>query len=157
MKIRFFRLSALLLFLFIVKIIVSCTPESCIGETISFANITFYKKATNRLTSPDSITVFGIGRDSAKLYSSAKNLSIINLPLDASRDTCEFIMKIDLMTDTLKFIYSSYPHLISKVCGITFYHSLNSLITSRNAIDTIFIENKNITTFSNENIRIIYY
>jgi hypothetical protein len=139
------------------KLIASCTPESCIGETTSFVHVTFYKSATNKLTAPDSITVFGIGRESERLYGKALNASVINLPLDASSDNCGFIIKINDKTDTLKFTYTSYPHLISKECGITFFYSLEDLHTGGTAIDTVLIRNKNITTFNEENIRIIYY
>jgi hypothetical protein len=138
------------------KLIASCTPDSCIGETTSFVHISFYKTATNKLTAPDSITVFGIGRESEWLYNKSLNTSVISLPLDASSEACGFIMKINDKTDTLKFTYSSYPHLISKECGITFFYSLEPLQWSGNAVDTIIIRNKNITTFLEENIRIYY-
>ena len=157
MKIRGAKFTSLFLLLSIVKLIASCTPESCIGETTSFVHVTFYKSATNKLTAPDSITVFGIGRDSARLYSKALNTSVINLPLDASSGSCGFIIKINNITDNLKFIYTSYPHLISKECGITFFYSLDSLHAAGTAIDTVLIRNKNITTFNEENIRIIYF
>jgi hypothetical protein len=157
MKIRVIKFPCLFFFLFFMKLITSCTPESCIGETTSFVHVTFYKSATNKLTAPDSITVFGVGRDSVRLYSKALNLSTINLQLNASTDNCGFIIKINKITDSLIFTYKSYPHLISKECGITFFYSLEGLRAGGTAIDTVLIRNKNITTVNEENIRIIYY
>lgn len=156
MKIRRAKLSVLFLLALVIRLTLSCTPESCIGETTSFVHVTFYNASTNKLKAPDSITVFGIGRDTARLYSKALNTSSINLPLDASSESCRFIIKINNVTDSVKFIYSSYPHLISKECGITFFYKLDSLRAGGSAIDTILIFNKNITTFNGENIRIIY-
>jgi hypothetical protein len=156
MRIKDSKLPGLIIFLLIGKLFTSCTPESCIGETNSFVHVSFYKSATNKLTPPDSVTVFGIGRESEKLYSRAVNLSRIDLPLDPSSDNCGYIIEINKITDTLRFIYSGYPHLISKECGITFYYILDSLRATSNAVDTILIRNKNITTFNEENIRIIY-
>lgn len=143
-------LSGLILFL------ISCTPESCFEETTSFLNATFYKTGSDKPSIPDSITVFGIGKETNKLYNKALKISIIKLPLDASSETCGFIMKINDITDTLEFTYSSYPHLISKECGITFFYTLKSYRVSGSTVDTIYIRNNNITTFNEENIRIFY-
>ena len=38
-----------------------------------------------------------------------------------------FVIKINGVTDTIEFQYSSYPHLISKECGYTFYHHLDTV------------------------------
>lgn len=156
MNTRNSKFCSLFIFLFIMKLLVSCTPESCNGETTAFVHLSFYKSANNKLTAPDSLTVYGIGHESERLYSKAVNLPAISLPLDASSDSCSFIMKINNLTHSLKFRYSSYPHLISKECGITFYYSLEHIQWSGNSIDTIIIKNKNVTTFLDENIRIYY-
>jgi hypothetical protein len=156
MKIRSISLYALLLFLLMMRIISSCTPDSCIGETTSFLNAGFYKSGTNTANAPDSVTIFGIGKETNKLYSRAIKLTKVSLPLDASRDTCGFVIKINNITDTMRFVYSSYPHLISKECGITFFYSLDLVIVSGSIVDTVTIKNKNITTFNEENIRIFY-
>jgi hypothetical protein len=136
--------------------IVSCTPQSCFEDTTSFVNATFYKAGSNTATIADSITVFGIGKESYKLYNKALKVSVIQLPLDASSETCGFVMKINNLTDTLKLTYSSYPHLISKECGVAFFFTLESYSISGTAVDTILFRNKNITTFHEENIRIFY-
>jgi hypothetical protein len=119
-------------------------------------NATFYKSGTNKLTAPDSVTVFGIGKETSKLYNKSQKVTTINLPLDASSDTCGFVLKINDKTDTLRFSYSSYPHLISKVCGITFFYALDTAFFYGNTVNTIKILNKNITTFNAENIQIYY-
>ena len=156
MRIKDSKLSILIILVIIVKLITFCTPESCLEETTSFVNATFYKSSTDKLTAPDSITVFGIGKETNRLYSKSLNLTAIKLPLDASSEICGFVMKINNITDTIKFIYLGYPHLISKECGITFFYSLDTALVSGNAINTIKILNKNITTFNAENIRIYY-
>jgi hypothetical protein len=143
-------LSGLILFLF------SCSPGSCLEETTSFLNASFYKTGSDKPTIADSITVFGLGNETNRLYNKALKVSLIKLPLDASSVTCGFVIKINDITDTLKFTYSGYPHLISKECGITFYYNLDSYQVSGNTVDTIIIRNSNITTFNVENIRIFY-
>jgi hypothetical protein len=125
-------------------------------DTIPFIRATFYKTGSEQSTIPDSITVYGIGKESEKLYYRAKNVSVMELPLNASSETCGFVLKINATIDTLRFRYSNYSHLISKECGITFFHVLESYKVSGSKVDTIIIRNNNITTSHEENIRIFY-
>jgi len=156
MRIKGSKLFWLIILLIIMKFFASCTPGSCLEETTSFLNATFYKGGSGKPSAPDSITVFGIGKDTNKLYNKSVKISAISLPLDASSETCGFVMIINGITDTLKFTYSRYPHLISKECGITFFYILESHQWSGTAVDSIIIMNANITTFHGENIRILY-
>ena len=145
-------LSGLILFL------LSCTPESCFEETESFLKATLYLNETGNLRAPDSLTVYGLNMETNKLYNKTKNVQIALLPLNASTANCVYIIRINGITDTLEFRYSSYPHLVSKECGYTFYHNLisDSLTYTTNAIDSIYIRKNTITTFNEENIRIFY-
>jgi hypothetical protein len=144
-------LSGLILFLH------SCTPGSCFEETTAFLNATFYKTGSDIPAIADSVTVYGIGRDSARIYNKSQKVSKILLPLDASSVTSGFVIKIDDITDTLILYYSSYPHLISKECGITFYYTLDPQYSvTGSKVDTIIFRNNNITNINEENIRIFY-
>jgi hypothetical protein len=148
----FIFLSGLLLFLN------SCTPQSCFDQTDAFLNATLYLNKTGKLLAPDSLTIYGIDKESNKLYNKTKSITTAILPLNASASYSTFIIRINGITDTLELRYSSYPHLISKECGYTFYHNLisDSLAYSKNIIDSIYIRNNNITTINEENIRIFY-
>lgn len=140
----------------LILLLLSCSPESCLEETTAFLNASFYKTGGDKPVIIDSLTVFGMRNDTTRLYYKALKVSLIKLPLDASSETCEFVMKIDNLTDTLKFTYSGYPHLISKECGFTFFYYLNSCQFSGSTVDTIRIRNNNITTLNVENIRIFF-
>jgi hypothetical protein len=156
MRIKGFNLSWLLFLLIIIKSLASCTPSACLGETTAFINAGFYTTGTGKPLKLDSITVFGIGNSSNKLFSKITNVSSIKLPLDATATTCGFVMKINKDIDTLRLIYSSFPFLISKECGFTFFYNLDSCIWSGSVIDTINIRNKKVTIYNEENIRIFY-
>jgi hypothetical protein len=156
MRIKGFFPSWLIILLIILNFSSSCTPSACIGETTAFLKGGFYKNGTGTLLSADTVTIFGVGRDSAKIYSKSLRVTLIQLPLDASSDSCSFVMKINSTIDTLTFKYSSYPHMISKECGVTFFFILESCRWRGSIIDTINIRNNNITTFNEENIRIFY-
>ena len=144
-------LSGLFLFL------LSCAPNECYEETESFVKASFYDTLTKNLQAPDSLTMYGLNMDTNKLYNQISNVQPALIPLNAARDTCIFIIRINGITDTLEFIYSSYPHLISKECGYTYYHTLlDTPVFTKHAIINIYMSNINITTVNEENIRIFY-
>jgi len=156
MRIKGSRLTAFIILLVIIRLCVNCTPESCLEETVSTLNATFYKTGSTQVSVADSITIFGIGKETNKIYDKTPKVSFIKLPLDASSGTCGFVMKINTVTDTLRITYSSYPHLISKECGLVFFFTLKSYQVSGTTVDTIIFRNSNIATFNEENIRIFY-
>jgi hypothetical protein len=114
----------------------SCTPQSCFEQTDALVKTSLYLNKTGKLLAPDSLTIYGLNMETNKLYDKSKSIKIAQLPLNASETHSTFIIKINGITDTLQFWYTSYPHLVSK--------------------DYIYIRNNNITTLNEENIRIFY-
>jgi Family of unknown function (DUF6452) len=142
-------LSGLILFL------LSCTPESCFEETESFLKASFYNNG--KLQAPDSLTIYGLNMETNKLYDKVRKVQPALIPLNSATTNCVYIIRINGITDTLEFRYSSYPHLVSKECGYTFYHNLDTdRIFTKHAIVNIYIGKRNITTINEENIRIFY-
>ena len=156
MRLRASILSWFIFLLALIRLSAGCTADSCLEETTSTVNATFYKTGSTQASIADSLTVFGIGKETDKIYDKALKVSLIKLPLDASAAGCGFVMKINDVTDTLRFTYSSYSHLISKECGVTYFFILDSYRVSGTTVDTVIIRNNNITTFNEENIRIFY-
>jgi hypothetical protein len=133
----------------------SCTPGSCQEETLSLAKAGFYKTGTGKPVTADSITLYGLGKESSSIYKKALKLQTISFPLDANSDTSIFVLRINGNNDTVTFVYTSYPHMISKECGYTFFHVLDTVWNTRSGIDFL-VKNQNITTYNDENIRIYY-
>lgn len=140
----------------IIASLTSCTPGSCFEKTDSLLDVSFYVSATRKAQAPDSLTVFGMGFDTNRIYSASKAIKVASLPLNSATDNSQFIVRINNLTDTLSVFYSSYPHLISKECGYTYYHDLDSVFYSRNAIDSIWINKRTVTNENEESIRIYY-
>jgi len=140
------------------SLLLSCAKDSCVDETEAYLKISFFDNTRLKLAAPDSLTVYGLNRESDKLYSKSKGVQPAKLPLNASTNKCIFLIKINGITDTLEFVYRSYPHLISKECGYTFYHKLisDSLKYTTSGIDSLKISKDDITTINEENIRIFY-
>lgn len=134
----------------------SCSPDACFEETNAFLKASFYLDQTKKLKAPDSLTLYGLNAVGGRIYNKAAKIQPALFPLNPSADTSSFVIKINGVSDTIKFIYRSYPHLISKECGYTFFHDLDTIFYSKNIIDYIFRGNNSITTKNEENIRIFY-
>jgi hypothetical protein len=134
----------------------SCTPEACFEETESFLKGTLYSYSTKKLLAADTLSLWGSNNGSSLVYNNSIKLSKVLFPLDASSGTSSFVIKINGITDNVEITYTSYPHLISKECGYTFYHNIETITFTKNVIDSVHIGKYNITTLNEENIRIYY-
>lgn len=154
---RFIPGSLIIILSGFILFLLSCTPGSCFEETESYLKASFYSgDVTTKLSPPDSLTLYGLSRDSM-IYNKKTGIQPALIPLNSSTESCTFIIKINGVTDTIEFRYSSYPHLISKECGYTFYHHLDTLpIYTKNVIKDIYTGDKTITNLNVENIRIFY-
>lgn len=146
--------SAIVVFL-LLPFITRCAPEACFEETDAMLKATFYDNLKKEKKAPDSLTVYGAGMGT-KLYNRERNVQPARLPLNASAESCTYIIRINGINDTMVMTYSSYPHLVSKECGYTFFHRLESITYTTNTIDYIYTGKTDITTLNEENIRIFY-
>jgi hypothetical protein len=154
---KLFSLFLILILPGFIFFILSCSQGSCFEETESYLKASFYSYESRKLTSPDSLILYGLNNDSI-IYNKSSNVQPALIPLNASKESCTFVMKINGIADTIEFRYISYPHLISKECGYTFYHLLTDSVRyyTRHAIKNISTGNKTITNLNVENIRIYY-
>ena len=119
-KLSGITLSGLFLLFTIMMLSISCSTDTCLESTVATVKGSFYKTGTDVPSSIDSLTIFGAGNDSTKIYDNAKNISKIALPLNTSSGSSVFVLKINNITDTLILYYTNYPYLISSECGISF-------------------------------------
>jgi hypothetical protein len=154
--INYIRPSLLLVSVILTVATLSCAPESCYEDTTSAVIAGFYETGTGVNISPDSVTVFGAGSVNDTLVSSQKNVKSVNIYLDPASPSCSYVFIIDGIQDTITFNYSSFAHLISKECGYSMFHTLETCTSTKNLIDTVIIRNRNITIPYEENIRIFF-
>ncbi len=157
----------------LIALCISCSMvlASCLNEDVCEdvstvpARIGFYAVDTvNETPAPISISnisVFGVGQDSV-IYNNESNVSQMELPLNSTIDSCAYIFRVAFLLDdakfflddTLWFVYNRLPNLISMECGFTTFYELTDLRYSRNTIDSIAIDDPNITNSLNEHIKI---
>lgn len=133
----------------------SCIDISCTDNTTASVKAGFYSKTSKSSVVPDSLTLYGAGM-AVYVYNKSKITPPALFPLRDSADYSTFIIKINGITDTLRFNYWSYPHFISKECGYSMFHTVDTIFFTKNIIDSIARINPNITTENVENIRIYY-
>ncbi len=136
--------------------IVACSPGSCFEETNALVKSTFYSDTSGLMASPDSLSIYGGANDTTLIYNRSQKVERALLPLDASETECSFVVEINGVTDTITFTYNSYPHLISKECGYTYYYTIEDPLFTGNIIDKITVTKNTVTTLAEENIRIYY-
>jgi hypothetical protein len=145
-----FVLSGLIILVF------SCIQGSCFDETESYLKASFYNTSFGKIVAPDSLTLYGLNRDSI-IYDKVADLTLALIPLNDTAQSSTFVIKINGITDTIEFRYSSYPHLISKECGYTYYHHLDAApVFTKHIIDSILIDSPTVTNLKIENITIKY-
>ena len=154
MRKQFVKIFSALLII-IPAFIYSCTPGSCFEETEAKVKASMYQSLSEKIVAPDSVSLFGLERDSA-IYKKTSNVTSILFPLDPASGTCTFLIKINGVSDTVTFSYSSHVHFISRECGYTYYFSIEQPVTTNNIIDKIVLTKKTITTLNEENMRIYY-
>ncbi|RAJ10653.1 hypothetical protein LX64_00258 [Chitinophaga skermanii] len=90
----------------------------------------------------------------------AKNqtgLTGVALPLNGVIDSTWYYFKADstVLGDTILFRYKRHQQFISPGCGFATYYHLDTVITTRHAIDSIQIINKEVT--NNEDIHLYLF
>ena len=133
----------------------SCLEVSCIDETEAFVKAGFYSYSTKEPAVPDSITLYGLNMPS-KIYDKVKLTPPALIPLIDSSGISKFVIRINGISDTIEFQYWNYPHLVSKECGYSIFHTVDTMFFTKNAIDSIAKRDNNITTGNVENISIFY-
>ncbi|HUX95861.1 MAG TPA: DUF6452 family protein [Bacteroidales bacterium] len=133
----------------------SCLDLSCIDETEAYVKAGFYSYSSYKPTIPDSLSLSGVNKD-LFIYDKEKITPPVLIPLNDTTNNSLFVIKINGITDTIEFLYWSYPHLISKECGYSMFHTVDTIFYTKHSIDSISLINENITTSNVENISIYY-
>ena len=135
----------------------SCESEElCEQSTVSVLNAGFYsiQDSLPEPTSVDNFSIYGIGRADSLIYNQASSIGSFVLPLSHSFDTTGFILTLGTEIDTIRFLYTRELHLLSMECGFATYYYIERVDNTANAIDSIIVVNKKVTTGDDENIQI---
>lgn len=127
--------------------------ETCRESTSVTLKIGLYKGGTTAPSSIDSITVKDIDNDSI-YYNNRKAVSRIELALDRQTNIARMAVRLNEDWDTLTVIYSSEAFFISYACGMVFTHQIDTVLTTRHAVDSLKIPVKFINTANEQHIKL---
>jgi hypothetical protein len=75
-------------------------------------------------------------------------------------DVCQWVLQPDTLSpvrDTLTFYYRRQLSFLSNACGYTYFYNIDSVTTSRNAIDSVQLGSRDVTSNASvENLRIYF-
>jgi len=88
-------------------------------------------------------------------YIGYHNVFQFSMFLNPNSDTCRWFINTDSTFtassfDTLTFVYNSKLQFLSNACGYTYYYNLLGVTTTKHNIDSVILENTNVT--SNVNV-----
>ncbi|MGN7819955.1 hypothetical protein HGH92_08735 [Chitinophaga varians] len=98
----------------------------------------------------------GVNRDS--IYK-IKPLKEIFLPFSPVSDSCTFFLRVDstLTPDTLKFKYTRTKKFISPGCGFGTTFTLDTVIATKNTIDSVVINSKAVTSSNDTHLTLFFF
>jgi len=136
-------------------ILVACEDETKVCDQTLRTDTRIHFKYDSldvvRDTIMPKVTLFALGKDS--IYKK-QPLGDLFLPLSQTEDESRFYLKVDsaLVADTLTFRYKRTPHFISAGCGFSTYFTIDTVLTTRNTVDSLKINQKEVTTSNDTHI-----
>jgi hypothetical protein len=109
-----------------------------------------------RDTTMGDVTFFALGMDS--IYR-RQAVSDVFFSLSPVADSSLFYLRVDSLSipDTITFRYQRQPHFISPGCGFATFFSLDTVIATHNTIQSLIINQKAITSTTNDTAHITLY
>ncbi len=130
--------------LFTIAIIVSCSSVDCPLNNTVYTNYKLMGKVT---TLPDTLTISTTtqnGFDSI-LINKQVNTDSFFLPVSYGQDVDVLYFQTNSLTDTVWVEKTNQPHFESVDCGLNYFHTITGIRYTRNAIDSIVINHKEVT------------
>ena len=135
--------------LFLLLLFVACDDETAICDqtlsTLTRIQLSQDSAGIIRDTTMEDVILYALGRDT--IYNNL-SLDMLFLQLAPMADSSRYYLKVDSFSvaDTVLIRYKRSPHFVSPGCGFTTFFSLDTVITTRNTIDSAIILQKEVTT-----------
>ena len=159
-KNRGWDLTLSLYILVTIFVVAGCSSIDCPLNNRVYAK---YKLAGNIKTLADSLTLsanLGDGNDSVIINKSV-NTDSFQLPMSYQRNEDVFFMEIKNATsaqfDTIKVTKTNTPHFEAVDCNPAIFHVVTGVTYTKNRIDTIVINNPNVTYDATKSTFLIHF
>lgn len=146
---------------------ISCTnDESCTQDRIAKMGVGFYTRAltdtlkkvyTTRTKNLDTLSVRGLAANGSLIDSilyKSKAIQNIYLPLNKFENSSKFVLTFKTAKDTIEVLHTNTDYYLSLECGCMKVHSIDTVLTTTNLIDSVKIINHKVNATNAEHIQI---
>lgn len=134
----------------------SCSSVDCPLNNTVYAN---YKLEGRVTTLPDTLTITTQRNDGSDtvLINQQLNTDSFSLPMSYGGTSDVIVLQTNHLRDTLVIDKTNQPHFESVDCGLNFFHTIQGIHYTRNAIDSIVIKNKEVDYDASKKHFYIYF
>ncbi len=153
-------LNILIIILLIAGFISCNSDDTCRKSRTVLLGMNFYLDTINHLNGRlvvqqltiDSVWVNGVGIDSMLYNKRATNT--VSLPLNSFAEESKFHFRFNTFTDTITIRHKNINEFLSLECGYIRTHTIDTVFSTRNFIDSISVTKDLVNTIYVENIQI---
>lgn len=145
--------------LLIVLGVSACSGDDCPINNTVMGKMTFYGQdgEAGSLTATLTVSVVRPQGDSVVLNQKAYASEVV-FPLSYVHETDTFVFDYNggAAYDSLFITHTNTPTLVSVDCGTAMYHTITSVNSTHNLIDTLILKSSEVNYDERENIKVIY-
>lgn len=150
------------IFLFM-SILAACTSVDCPLENTVYTKYNIYdsKNVTDTLTDTLTISTKRSNGTDSVLINKDLNITSFSLPISFTQPEDFLIFtvagKTKTSTDTVRIAKTNTPHFESVDCSPSYFHVITNVSHTKNAIDSIVVNNPNVTYDATKETFHIYF
>lgn len=146
---------------------ISCTnDESCTQDRIAKMGVGFYTRAltdtlrkvyTTREKSLDTLSIRGLAANGTLIDSilyKSKTIQKVYLPLNKFENSSKFVLTFKTAKDTIEVLHTNTDYYLSLECGCMKVHSIDTVLTTTNLIDSVKIINHKVNATNAEHLQV---
>ena len=148
-----------LLSAFVVGIgLASCSGDDCPINNTVMGKLAFYDTNGTPVSYSGTLTVSVVRPQGDSVVLNKKiGASALLFPLSYTHTTDTLIFDYDgAVYDSLYIAHANIPTLVSLDCGIAMYHTITSVSSTHQLIDTLILKSSEVNYDERENIQVIY-
>ena len=140
----------------VAMVMTACSSVDCPLNNTVYANYKLMGKVTKL---PEVLTISTIRNNAADtiLLNQKENTDSFSLPVSYTQDEDILVFQTNTARDTVWIKKTNQPHFESVDCGLNYFHTLTGIKSTRNAIDSVVINNKEVTYDATKQHIYIYF
>ena len=143
----------------IITSMASCSSDDCPINNTVMGKMAFYNQKNEAVSLVGAFTVKVVRpQGDSVVLNQMSNAAEVRFPLSYAHttDTLIFDYSNGMACDSLYISHTNTPTLVSVDCGTAMYHSITSVRSTHQLIDTLILKSSEVNYDERENIQVIY-